>query len=319
MVHSENEINIDIFNLLNKNIRILNNTQNIEEIINNFNITHINSHHHFCDKIILNFCLKYPNKIKHYITDHGMYNTNSKNTKHLLSLIEKTKSSVIYINDNNYKNFNTIYTNKFKIPITINDYKNYNPISRNDYDIKENDFVITLASRCLKEKGWKEMIDIMNILNKTFKHVKLLLLGDYNNEYGLELKNNCDNKNILFLGFQDKIKRFFEISDIGILPTYYPGESNPIVLIECLYAKKPFIVTSIGETPIMLKGNEELAGSIIDLENGKINIEKYVSEIKKYIIDKEYYKNKLKQIDFALEKFDPIKLGNKYVKIFNNL
>jgi glycosyltransferase involved in cell wall biosynthesis len=317
MISTKNEINNNIRKLLDRNIRIVNDKSNIENIINDFNITHINTHHHYCDKIVLDYCLKNPNKIKHYITDHGMYSVQTCDSLNLLSSIQKTNSTIIYINDNNLKNFHNINVSKYKIPITIQDYSDYIPIERDNFDIKKNDFIITLASRCFKEKGWKEMIDIMNIINETYSHVKLLLLGDYNNEYGLGLKNNCKNKNILFLGFQDKIKRFFEISDLGVLPTYYQSESNPIVLIECLYAKKPFIVTQIGETHNMLKANQELAGSIIDLDNGKINIEKYVLEIEKYIIDKNYYKNKLKQIDYAIKKFNPEILINEYIKIFN--
>ena len=317
MVRAEETVNSNIRNLLNKNIRIVNNISNLDNIINDFNITHINTHHQCCDKIIIDYTLKYPNKIKHFITDHGMYNIKSDESKYILKLMSKCKPNVVYINNKNYENFDGININKYKISITIKDYFDYKQVNRKDYNIKNTDFVITLASRCFKEKGWEEMIYIFNLINITHKNVKLLLLGDYNNEYGLSLKNNCNNKNILFLGYQDKIKRFFEISDIGILPTYYSSESNPIVLIECLYAKKPFIVSSIGETPIMLTGDNDFAGTIIELYDGKINIDKYVLEIKKYIDNKEYYNNKLNQIKYALEKFNPTILGNEYVRIFN--
>jgi glycosyltransferase involved in cell wall biosynthesis len=316
MVMNSNEVNNEIYNLLNKNIKIVNNSYNIHEIINNFNITHVNTHHQCCDSIVLNYIQNYPNSIKHFITDHGMYNIHCDETSHLLKLINKFKSNVIYINDNNFKNFKYVNTCKFKIPITIENYNNYQPIYRKDYNLEEKDFVITLASRCIKEKGWEEMIFIMNKLNEFNKNIKLLLIGDYNNHFGEYLIKNYKNKNIHFLGYQKNIKRFYEISDIGILPTYYSCESNPIVLIECLFAKKPFIVTNIGETSKMLYGKNGYAGSLINLKNGLINIEEYIIELKKYIDDKKYYNSKIVEIDEALKKFDIEEVKKKYVEIF---
>jgi glycosyltransferase involved in cell wall biosynthesis len=317
MVVDSSEINKQIYKLLNRNIKIVNNISNIDKIINDFNITHVNTHHQCCDSIILNYCDNNPNKIKHFITDHGMYNMKSPDTQHLLNLIKKNNSTIVYINDNNLENFKDINVPKHKISISIDNYNNYTKINRKDYNIKDDDFVITLASRCIKEKGWEEMIDIMNLLNLEHKNVKLLLIGDYNNSFGTYLKNNCENKNIYFLGYKKNIKRFYEISDVGILPTYFECESNPIVMIECLYAKKPFIVTNIGETKNMLYGNNDYAGSLIELDNGKINKQDYVLELNKYIKDKNYYNSKINEIKHAVKKFYIRNIANNYIDIFN--
>lgn len=316
MVMDSNPINTKIFKLLNKNIKIINNTRYISELINDFDITHINTHHQSCDSIILNYCINNPNKIKHYITDHGMYNIKSPDTNHLLNLINKNKSNIIYINDNNKNNFENVDTYKCNIPVSIDNYVDYEKVDRRTYNIKDTDFVITLASRCIKEKGWKEMIFIFDKINHLFKNVKLLLIGDYNNDFGMKLKKECENPNIIFLGHKSKIKRFYEISDLGILPTYYASESNPIVLIECLYANKPFIVTNIGETSRMLIGQKDYAGSIIELKNGKIDANKYYIEIIKYITDKEYYNSKINEIKYAIDKFDINLVVNRYVEMF---
>ncbi len=317
MVPYMNKINYEIYNILNKNIKIVNNVKNLYNIINNFNITHINTHHQYCDSLIIEHCFKYPGKIKHVITDHGMYNIKCKETTHLLNVIKKNKSNIVYINDKNLQNFNDINVPKYKIPISIENYNNYSHIDRKELDINDDDFVITLVSRCMKEKGWEEMIDIFNTINDIHKNTKLLLIGDYRNDFGLYLKNKCLNKNILFLGFKDKVKRFFEISDIGILPTYYECESNPIVLIECLYANKPFIVSNIGDTKDMLFGKDDFAGSIIDLENGVIDKEKYILEILQYIEDKNYYNKKINEITHAIQKFSIKNVAMKYVHIFD--
>ena len=314
MTNPENNINIQIFNLLDKNIKIVNNVSKLEKIIDEFNITHVNTHHHYCDDLILDFNTK--KKVKHYITDHGMYNINEENTINLMDKIMQETPNIICINDKNFNKFKVFNSTIYSIPICIPDY-NIEKINRIDFGLLESDFVITLASRCIEEKGWKDMIEIMDSINLEHKHVKLLLVGDYNNEYGINLMTNCSNKNVYFLGFHDKIKRFYDISDIGILPTFYQGESNPIVLIECLYANKPFISSKVGDIAKMLYGNKDYAGSVIDLDkNNKINKKEYISELKKYITDKKYYESKLKQVEYARRQFLFEKIVNRYINAF---
>jgi glycosyltransferase involved in cell wall biosynthesis len=230
--------------------------------------------------------------------------------------LNKCKPNFVYLNDANFSNIKDIKNiTSYKIPISIDNYK-CKSVLRSDYNIKDNDFVITLASRCIKYKGWEEAIEIFNKLNKKYEHLKLLLIGDLNS-YGLELKNMCSNDNILFLGYQSNVKRFFEISNIGILPSYFYGESNPIVLIECLFSNKPFIASDIGDIYNMLKGDGELAGSVIKLCDGKINITSYVQEIEKYILNEDnLYENKIRQTKIASQKFNISTIGCKYLDMF---
>ena len=327
MIYDKHSINKSILGLLNKHIRIVNNSYNLANIINDFNITHINTHHQCCESIVCNYILNNKSDLKHYVTDHGMYNIVDKNQKYLLNMFERCKSNIVSINKDNLKNFKTLNNlNNLKnlnlekrvIPISIQDYE-FEKITRESIGLSNNDFVITLASRCMREKGWEEMIQIMNKINVNYQNVKLLLIGDYLNEFGLKLKETNFNKNIFFLGYQEKIKRFYDISDIGILPTYYKSESNPIVLIECLQVNKPFIASNLGNITNMLYGKNGYAGSIIDLDkNENIVIDTYVEEILKYMLDNDYMTSKIMEIPYAKEKFSMSNVADMYIDFFRN-
>jgi glycosyltransferase involved in cell wall biosynthesis len=324
MTNYDKNVNLKILDLLNPNIRIVNNYNNIENIIKDFDITHVNTHHQLCDSVILNYKKeKYisNDKLKHYITDHGMYNTKSAETLHLFNLINHQKTNIVCIAKNNLKNYTDLSTPIFELPITIKDYKiNKNEeIKREDLNLKDTDFIITLASRGLKEKGWVEIIQIVKLLNRKYNNVHLLLIGDYSNEYTTSLKNKYENdNNIHFLGFQEKVKRFFNISDLGVLPTYYDGETTPIVLFECLYSNIPFISSNIGDIKTMLYGKYDYAGSVIDLLNNQIDILSYLKELKCYITNKEYYLKKQNEIKYAIEKLTKTQNYEKYINMFFN-
>ena len=139
-------------------------------------------------------------------------------------------------------------------------------------------------------------------------------------------KANALSRAILHLGVEknDKIaiissnnRTEWHISDIGILPTYYKSESNPIVLIECLQANKPFIASNLGNITNMLYGKNGYAGSIIDLDkNENIVIDTYVEEILKYMLDKDYMTSKIMEIPYAKEKFSMSNVADMYIDFF---
>jgi glycosyltransferase involved in cell wall biosynthesis len=313
MVYKKTEIE-QIKKLLYPYIKILYyDESNINFILNKYSITHINTHHQSCDSAILHINI---GSIKHIITNHGMYNIINKNTNYLIDLIYRKQPTIVNINIKNALIFENC-SKKCIIPITVGDYR-YTKIERADFDFKDDDFVITLASRCIPEKGWEEMISIFNNICKKYKNVKLFLVGDYNNKYGLKLFKKNINKNIYFMGFKDCVRQFFDISDIGILPTYYICESNPIVLIECLLSGKPFISSDIGDIKNMLFGLNDYAGSAIHLDkNNRIDIDIFTHEIIRYINDKQFYISKKNEVLNAVQKFNIELTLIDYINAYN--
>ena len=314
----------EIIKLVNKNICIFNDMNNINQIIEDFKITHVNTHHLWCDHDIIQYKCKYKSNINHIITDHGNYRHYYDSNKYVFSYLEDMPTKFIYIADGNRNNFTCLMTNKNitlrKIPICIPDYEiNGSEITRESLGIQNSNFVITLVSRPIREKGWDEMIQIVSRLNAiNNNNIFLLIVGDLNNTFSINLQEKYkSNENIKFLGFQTQVKKIFSISDIGVLPSYYSFESTPIVLIECLLANKPFITSNIGDIKNMLYGKDGYAGTMIDLNNNCINVETFVNEIQKYINSSHFYNEKVGEIKHVLERLNFTNIVNEYLEFFN--
>jgi glycosyltransferase involved in cell wall biosynthesis len=316
-----------IVKILNKNICIFNDVKNINIIIDDFKINYVNTHHILCDHDIIQYKANYNNlNLNHIITDHGNYCHYYDSNKYVFSKIENIPTKFVYIIDKNKNNFITLSDNKNiqlkKIPICIPNYDiNEDIVTRENYGLTNSNFVITLVSRPLPEKGWEEMIQIVIKLNIVYKNnIYLLIVGDINNTFAANLieKYKVFN-NIKFLGYQSQVKKIFYISDIGVLPSYYACESSPLVLIECLFANKPFITSNIGDVKNIMYGKNDYAGSVIDLKNTYIDDIEYMSEIQKYINSAEYYSKKVDQIEYVLEKFSFTKIINEYLNFFDDI
>jgi glycosyltransferase involved in cell wall biosynthesis len=277
----------------------------------------------WCDHDVIQYKNKYNRNLNHIITDHGNYRHYYDSNKYIFSYIEDTPTKFIYIADKNKNNFTALNTNKNiklrKIPICIPDYKIEGElITRETFGLNESNFIITLVSRPIREKGWEEMIEIVNKLNTiNNNNIYLLIVGDLGNTFATNLQEkNKSNPNIKFLGFQNQVKKIFNISNIGILPTFYSFESTPIVLIECLFANKPFIASNVGDIKNMLYGKDDYAGTLIDLNNNFIDVDIYINEIQKYINSTEFYNSKVQQIKYVLEKLNFNNMVDDYLDFF---
>src|SRR5690606_9194457 len=127
-------------------------------------------------------------------------------------------------------------------------------IFQNNLDFKKK--YITFCSRIVKEKG---ILELVEAYNQTSLDYELIIAGWFD-EKGLEeevLNKIKDNPKIHYLGYQKNVSNLLSISDIIILPSYYP-EGVPRSLIEALAWSKIIITTNH-------KGCKE---TCIDGENG---------------------------------------------------
>ncbi len=177
----------------------------------------------------------------------------------------------------------------FSTPSNLN--KNFNaPLS------------LMIHSRAIPEKGWKEAIEAFFILKKKGYNVKLTLVGT-GEQYGI-LKELYSHPDLLFVGFSNDVFEYIQSADIGLLPTYFYGESLPNSIVEYLSFGIPVIASNIGAIAQMLKVNDELAGDLIETSKGTpVKSELLSSIIEKYIINQEYLFSKRKLAFLAFEKF----------------
>lgn len=129
------------------------------------------------------------------------------------------------INPDNFKN-GRIYNNSFLEKNNLSSEKKY----------------ITFCSRIVKEKGIIELIQAYNKVNINYD----LIIAGWFDEKSLEL-DALDlikiNPKIHYLGYQKNVEELLSISDIIILPSYYP-EGVPRSLIEALSLGKVIITTN---------------------------------------------------------------------------
>ncbi len=151
--------------------------------------------------------------------------------------------------------------------------------------IYENDFVLTFVGRIVKDKGVDELLNVFLQLKKKYANLKLLLIGDYENESdpisdkGKKIMES--DEDVIYIKFQEDIRKFLAISDLFVLPSYREGLPN--VLIEAGSYGIPLVATNINGCNEVIQRGENGA-----LVNKKDEASLY-NAIEKFIADKEYY------------------------------
>ncbi len=112
-----------------------------------------------------------------------------------------------------------------------------------------------MVSRLLKDKGIYEYIEACRMFGKG---VHCLLAGvlDPGNPSAIsseDLQSWIDEGVVEYLGHTDKIKEFFALADVIVLPSYREGLSR--VLLEAASCRKPIVTTDVpGCREIVIKG-----------------------------------------------------------------
>jgi len=117
---------------------------------------------------------------------------------------------------------------------------------KDSLDIKDNDIVITLISRLVKDKGVVEFLNASKLLSE-FSHVKFLLVGPTSNEGRHAVSEKLIakyKKSVKYIGPSDNVSDLLSISDMFVLPSYY-REGLPRVLLEAGSLGLPLITTDM--------------------------------------------------------------------------
>lgn len=270
-------------------VRGLRDSKGIDWVIENFGIEIIHTHHLSLDLLFSNRKNK---NVAHVVTMHGMYEMLEESVfRDAIAFLKDSINYWVYVADKNIRPFEFVnwpFLGRSKKILNGVIIPKQNKISRENFGLSDADFVICLVSRALKEKGWAEAINAVEIAGAMVcRNIVLLLIGDgpvYD-----ELKDKALPSNIRMLGYQDNVYDYFSVTDAGILPTYYKGESCPMVLLEGLACGCPFISTDVGEIRKMLTlENGEMAGEIVNLDKeGRINPNDLAKCIVRWVNDAE--------------------------------
>ncbi len=155
--------------------------------------------------------------------------------------------------------------NKFKENIAEN-----RTLFRNNYQVKDNEIVISIVGRLVPIKNHKLFIDAINLLTKkTDKNIKAFIVGggelfDELTKYVtiLKLQNN-----IIFTSWIKETEQVYAGSDIVALTSL--NEGTPVSLIEAQAAALPIVSTNVGGV------------SDITIKNSSIIVNQKIEELTK--------------------------------------
>ncbi|MCD7999268.1 MAG: glycosyltransferase [Clostridiales bacterium] len=316
----------EVLKMLRKDIPIVyaQTGSEFKELLEHFKFDVINTHHqsnqHMISKLYEDnpACLK---GIKHIATMHGMYeNLPDEYILNYLPVIDQCVTVWTRVADKNLDAFEfaDIYDEKkhVLIPNGIEIPDSFY-VNRTDLGISDTAFVLCLASRALPEKGWREAMEAVEIArNISQKDIHLILLGK-GEMYDCLSKEELPSY-IHLLGFVSDTCQYYNISDMGILPSYFAGESMPLTIMEAFSVGKPVISSVIGETPWLLQEGTETAGALFNLRDGKVPVKEVAELIATFSQQEVLYERAHKAALKKAKDYNIQNVAKQYLDIFLN-
>ena len=310
-------------NMIRPGIEVLdlNGYRDIPQYVKKYDLQILHSHHASVDLAVSRMILTGKINCKQVITLHGMYEALDKYRSDMITdRVKKTCSYFVYIADKNVESFKAKGEyESYKIKKIANGLPTgtFRQITRDELNIPKDAFVLCLVSRAIPEKGWKEAIQIVQELNhSSSREIHLILVGT--GECYDELKKTKD-RHIHFTGYQQNTRQYFEISDIGFLPSRYSGESFPLVIIDCLMCGKPVIASDLGEISNIIKADTiDSAGLVFELSGGRIPIHTVSLLIERAVVDKELYKKWCSNAEKLSLQYDIRKTAEAYLDVYKS-
>ena len=147
-------------------------------------------------------------------------------------------------------------------------------------------FVLGMVARGRPDKGWQQAIDAFRQLRDQPQHrpLRLVLVGG--SDYLTELQHTTTvESDIIFTGRVPNPDFYIAGFDVGLLPTYFPAEALPLVLIEYMRYGLPSVATNVGGVPELLAGAAGVAGQLISMD--PISKQSSVNEL--FVAVRRYY------------------------------
>lgn len=255
------------------------------------------------------------------VTMQGCYNDfyKAEDLENAKLIIEQA-NGFTYVSAKNLTIFSKTGTNK-----GLNAQLVYNSLPRTDKDSIARDnskqFIVGQVSRTIETKGMEIAIQAVNLLVKATEdqNIKLQLFGPESEHYNYLQDKYKNFKEVEFKGPImnpiDAVRNF----DIGILPTYFPGESCPSTIVEYLSCGIPVLTTDIGEIPDMLSCDEGKAGIMVkEKVDDKPSVQGFYEGLQYYY---DHPEARISDGNSALNAFKKFEIGNaakQYLEVYQN-
>jgi glycosyltransferase involved in cell wall biosynthesis len=153
-------------------------------------------------------------------------------------------------------------------------------LSRNELGLREDAVVLCLATRAIESKGWFHAVEAVRALNARGSAVDLMLIGE---GPAADSIIALSPEHVHLYGHVDNLHDYIATADIGILPSFFVGESMPLVLLEMMALGKPVVATDVGEIPDMVGYGEAAAGLLVPLHEGRLDTAAFTEAIQNLV------------------------------------
>lgn len=156
--------------------------------------------------------------------------------------------------------------------------------TRPDLGLPGTALVLCLASRALPGKGWREAVGAVDLARELCgADIRLLLVGDgdlYDELLCLPLPDH-----VRLTGLVPDAGPYYDLCDLGLLPSRFAGESMPLTVLEALARGKPVLATAVGEVPQLLGPEPETAGALLPLRPYGVDVAELAGVIAGFATD----------------------------------
>ena len=310
--------------LIDPAVPVVNLTDNeaLGDLIHQLGSEIVHSHHVGVDIALSDAIRTKSLDCKQVISLHGMYEAiDAADAKINFNTIKNTCNKFVYTADKNLSRVEELgFKERFDLVKIGNGLPRYeiNPVDREALQIGEDDFVLCLVSRGVFAKGWIEAVEAVLKANETSERkIHLVLIGDGPARIKAE---EYHSPMIHIMGEQTNIRDYFAMSDMGLLPSAFRGESFPLVVIDCLFSGRPVLASNIGEIQSQLTTDHgDLAGVVFDLHDWTIDVEELAALILELSKKEQMYHDALSHVSQAAEKFDITKIVQSYAKVYEEV
>ncbi len=170
-----------------------------------------------------------------------------------------------------------------------------------------------MVSRGVERKGWAKAIAAFAPLPPGA--ARLVLVGE--GPLLDHLRRQPLPDGVEFTGFSPDPVDWIAGFDVGILPTEFPHESLPTVVMEYLFCGKPVIATDVGEIAEMLRTpNAELAGTLLAFDGDRISTDQLTAAMQAYLDDPALRRRHAALASTAFAKFDMGVCAAAYARLY---
>ncbi len=196
-------------------------------------------------------------------------------------------------------------------------HKNQAEKIKHKFKIPQDNIVVGIVGRVVKEKGYQEFIDAAVQIKASNPNVEFVSVGpldpDKPDSFGMHHIREIENRGVIrFLGYQTDMRSIYSMLDVIVLPSYREG--HPRSLVEACAMGIPIITTNTRGCKETVENNYN--GFLVPLKDTKNLIEKID------ILVKDEHKRSMFSINSrqkAEKDYDQVKLVQKIAQVYNQL